>query len=77
MRIKIFCGVLLLLMLNVVVLYAQVDTTTVGVPMCGDITSDVDNHCPLDTWVIVLAVVVTAFAAIRLYRKQPRLNSRN
>ena len=62
MRIKIFCGALLLLMLNVVVLYAQP-----GEP-CGG--TDPDATCPLDTWVIVLAVAATALAAFHLYRKQ-------
>ncbi|HAL82915.1 MAG TPA: hypothetical protein DCO83_12305 [Mucilaginibacter sp.] len=66
MRVKIFCGALLLLMLNVVVLYAQP-----GTPCDG---TDPDLPCPLDTWVIVFAIAATAFAAIRLYRKQLRLN---
>jgi hypothetical protein len=62
MRIKIFCGALALLMLNVIVLYAQP-----GEP-CGG--TDPDATCPLDTWVIVLAVIATVFAAIHLSRKQ-------
>jgi hypothetical protein len=62
MRIKIFFAALFLLMLNVAVLYAQP-----GEP-CGG--TDPDETCPLDTWVIVLAVVATAYAAIHLYRKQ-------
>jgi hypothetical protein len=62
MRIKIFCGMFLLLMLNVIALYAQP-----GEP-CGG--TDPDEMCPLDTWVIVLAIVATAYAAIHLYRKQ-------
>jgi hypothetical protein len=69
MRVKIFCGALLLLMLNVVALYAQP-----GEP-CGG--TDPDAMCPLDTWVIVLAIAATAFATIRLHRKQLRFNSRN
>ena len=62
MRIKIFFGALFLLMLNVVALYAQP-----GEP-CGG--TDPDDTCPLDTWVIVLAIVATAYAAIQLYRKE-------
>jgi hypothetical protein len=62
MRIKIFCSALLLLMLNVVVLYAQP-----GEP-CGG--TDVDTTCPLYTWVIILAVAATAFAVFHLHRKQ-------
>jgi len=62
MRIKIFCGALLLLMLNVVALYAQP-----GEP-CGG--TDPDATCPLDNWVIVLAFAAAIFAVIHLYRKQ-------
>ena len=62
MRIKIFCGAFLLLMLNVMALYAQP-----GEP-CGG--TDPDATCPLDTWVIVLAAVAVAFAAFHLARKQ-------
>ncbi len=29
-----------------------------------------DNYCPLDTWVIVLAAVAMLFAVSHLYRKQ-------
>ena len=62
MRVKIFCGALLLLMLNVVMLYAQP-----GEP-CGG--TDPDATCPLDTWVIALAVIAAVFAMFRLMKKQ-------
>ncbi len=62
MRIKIFSGTLLLLLLNVMALYAQP-----GVPCDG---TDPDAMCPLDTWVFVLAGVTVVFAAIRLRNKQ-------
>ena len=62
MRIKIFCAALLLLMLNVAMLYAQP-----GEP-CGGV--DPDATCPLDTWVIALAVIAAIFAAGRLIKKQ-------
>jgi hypothetical protein len=62
MRIKIFFGAFLLLMLNVVMLYAQP-----GEP-CGGV--DPDATCPLDTWVIVLAFAAVIFAAFHLNRKQ-------
>jgi hypothetical protein len=61
MRVKVFCGVFALLMLNAVFLFAQ------GSP-CGG--TDPDEVCPLDTWVVVLAVAAFVFAAIHLYRKQ-------
>jgi len=48
-------------MLNAVFLFAQ------GSP-CGG--TDPDEVCPLDTWVVVLAVAAFVFAAIHLYRKQ-------
>jgi hypothetical protein len=38
-------------------------------PDCGD-ADPVGGTCPLDTWVIVLAVAATALAAFHLYRKQ-------
>ncbi len=61
MKIKIFFGVLLLLMLNVVIASAQ------GIPCGGD---DPDATCPLDAWVIVLAAFALILATIHLYRNQ-------
>ena len=37
---------------------------------CGDTTVGPDEPCPLDTWVIVLAIIALIFAAIHLYKKQ-------
>ncbi|XHR92299.1 hypothetical protein ACFJIV_18250 [Mucilaginibacter sp. UC70_90] len=37
--------------------------------------ADGDATCPLDAWVIVLAVAVFTFAAIHLYRKQKSLQA--
>ena len=62
MRIKVFSGAFLLLMLNAVFLYAQP-----GEP-CGG--NDPDSTCPLDTWVIVLAAIAVTTAVVHLYRKQ-------
>ena len=64
MRIKIFCCAFFLLMLNVIVLYAQP-----GLP-CGG--NDDDGTCPspLDTWVVVLAAIALIFAVRHLYKKQ-------
>jgi hypothetical protein len=71
MRIRIFLGTMLLLMLNAAVLFAQ---TGIGEPCEGN---DPDSTCPLDTWVIVLAVVAVVFAVIRLRRKQQALSESN
>ena len=63
MRGKLFGGALLLLfILNSSVLFAQP-----GEP-CGE--TDPDATCPLDTWVIVLAIIAVIFAAYHLHRKQ-------
>jgi len=62
MRGKLFWGVLLIFILNSSVLFAQV-----GEP-CGG--TDPDATCPLDTWVIMLAMVAVVFAAWHLHRKQ-------
>jgi hypothetical protein len=37
--------------------------------------ADGDAFCPLDTWVIILAVAAFTFAAIQLYRKQKSLQA--
>ena len=41
--------------------------TAKGEP-CGG--ADPDTTCPLDTWVILLVIVASAFAAYTLYRRQ-------
>ena len=64
MRVKVFCGVFALLMLNAVFLFAQ------GSP-CGG--TDPDEVCPLDTWVWVFGFFAIAFAGFHLYRKNKRL----
>jgi hypothetical protein len=64
MRVKVFCGALLFLILNVGVLLAQ---SSPGEPCAG---TDPDATCPLDTWVIILAIAALVFATLHLYRKQ-------
>ena len=62
MRVKLFFATLLLLVLSTGALYAQPGEPCAGV--------DPDANCPLDTWVIILAVAALAFATIHLYRKR-------
>ena len=62
MWVKIFFGAFFLLMINVVVLNAQ--------PSCPCGCIDPDATCPLDTWVIILAVVAFVFVTVHLYRKR-------
>jgi len=68
MRIRIFFSTLLLLMFNVAALFAQS-----GDPNgpCG-LNDDDNTNCPLDTWVVALAVVAVIFAAVHLHKKQKR-----
>jgi hypothetical protein len=39
----------------------------------GGVPDPLDNNCPLDTWVIILAFFAVVFAAIYLQRKQKTL----
>ena len=65
MRVKIFLGALLLFVLNTAVLFAQ--GSGPGEPCEGN---DPDSACPLDNWVMILAIVAVLFATWRLYRKR-------
>ena len=67
MRVKIFLGTLLLLLINTVALYAQP-----GEPCAG---TDPDATCPLDSWVIILALVAVVCAIIHLNRRRSPQNS--
>lgn len=62
MKLKIGFGILGLLLLNIVNAYAQGDLPCDG--------GDIDNPCPLDTWVMVLVVPAVLFAVFHLYRQQ-------
>lgn len=68
MKLKAGFWIVVLLLLNIVTAHAQ----TVN-PCLGD---DIDNPCPLDTWVIVLVIAATIFAAFSLYRRQRPISSR-
>ena len=60
MKLKVAFSVIVLLLVGIVNAYAQVE------PCFGE---DPDSgNCPLDTWVIALAIAASCFAAIRLYR---------
>lgn len=67
MKLKAGFSVLILTLISVVTASAQ------GLPCGGD---DPDATCPLDTWVVVLVVAASLFAAYTLYRKQAALGSR-
>jgi hypothetical protein len=54
--------VLVLLLINASLVHAQGSPCDTGFP-------DTDGNCPLDTWVIVLVVAASLFAALRLYRR--------
>ncbi|MDF2431612.1 MAG: hypothetical protein JWP44_1243 [Mucilaginibacter sp.] len=70
MKVKIFFSALVLLVFDAAFLYAQT-TTDPGLPCAGN---DVDTgNCPLDTWVIALALAAVIFATFHLSRKQSRL----
>jgi hypothetical protein len=62
MKLKIGFGVILLLLISTVNVFGQT------LPCNGD---DPDaGACPLDAWVIALAIGASFFAAIRLYRNK-------
>lgn len=61
MKLKISFSIIVLLLISTAGAFAQV------LPCNGD---DPDAGCPLDTWVIVLAIVVSLFAVFRLYRRK-------
>ena len=61
MKLKAGFGVFVLLLLNIITAHAQT------LPCGGD---DPDATCPLDTWVIVLVIAATIFAAFSLYRRK-------
>ena len=65
MKIKVLFSTLFLLAFTALSVFAQP-----GEPCNGN---DPDAYCPLDTWVIVLAIAATLFAAWHLNRKQKAL----
>jgi len=67
MRVKLFFGTLLFLLLNATILSAQ--CTGPGCPCDG---TDIDTGCPIDSWVTVLAVVAMIFAAWHLYKQKKK-----
>lgn len=68
MKLKAGISALILTLISVITAHAQI-----GLPCGGD---DPDATCPLDTWVVVLVVAASLFAAYTLYRRQATLRSR-
>jgi hypothetical protein len=66
MKLKAAFSVLILTLISAIAAHAQ------GLP-CGG--TDPDATCPLDTWVVVLVVAASLFAAYTLYRRQAALRS--
>jgi hypothetical protein len=66
MKLKAGVLVFVLLLISMVNAHAQ------GLPCGGD---DPDAVCPLDTWVVVLVVAASMFAAFRLYTRQTSANT--
>jgi hypothetical protein len=67
MKLKAGVSAFILILISVITAHAQ------GLPCGGD---DPDATCPLDTWVVVLVVAASLFAAYTLYRRQNALRSR-
>jgi hypothetical protein len=67
MKIKAGFSLVILLMVSIVKVHAQG-----GLP-CGG--TDPDATCPLDTWVIVLVIISSAFAAFTLFRKKKSIRA--
>ncbi|MDO3626983.1 hypothetical protein Q3A68_12315 [Mucilaginibacter sp. BT774] len=62
MKIKIIFSVFVLLLVNTVNVFAQEIN-----PCYGDVDPD-SGGCPLDTWIIALAIVASLIAVTKLYR---------
>lgn len=56
-------------MINIAALYAQSEGGLSG--PCG-LNDDDNTDCPLDTWVVVLAIIAVIFTAIHLHKKKKR-----
>ena len=71
MRVRIFFSSLVLLLLSVLFVNAQ--TGGPGAP-CDQTAggTDPDLNCPLDTWVVGLAIVTVIFAAWHIRNKQKK-----
>ncbi len=69
MRVRIFFLSTLLVIFNIALLSASPDDGDPQACLGGEI----DGNCPLDTWVIVIAVIAVIFAAVHLRRKQKSL----
>jgi len=61
MKLKAGISLFVLMLIGIITVHAQ------GLPCGGD---DPDATCPLDTWVIVLVIASSAFAAFILFRRK-------
>ncbi|HZX57300.1 MAG TPA: hypothetical protein VFE54_01185 [Mucilaginibacter sp.] len=66
MKLKAGISLFVLVLISIITAHAQ------GLPCGGD---DPDATCPLDTWVIVLVVVASAFAAFTLIKKKKAIQA--
>lgn len=72
MKLKAGLGIFILLLLSTMA-FAQEGNP--GNPCFGQ---DIEDTCPLDTWVTILVIAAAIFAAFHLYRrKQKTFSSQN
>ncbi len=64
LKLKVGLATLALLLFNVVIVHAQLGG---DLPCEGQ---DVDGNCPLDSWVVVLVILVSIAAVGSLYRRR-------
>jgi hypothetical protein len=73
MKINKILSTVLLILLTSAAAFAQCDDGSgIGIPG-GD--PDAGNPCPLDTWVIFLALGAVVLTTLYLYRKQKAINN--
>jgi len=66
MKLKAGISLFVLMLIGVITANAQ------GLPCGGD---DPDATCPLDTWIIMLVIAASAFAAFTLFRRKKAIKA--